>query len=141
MADDINIADPFIGAWAGDTVNVLKGHIRFLNVVDKGELLRGLRYKLKYRYGDVDTISFIFPLHGVFAVGGAGRGYKVDNGRLKRVVKIGNIVADSEALVKRSAKDWINPGMDMQVEKLANHIGEFQADQIVKYTANWNKKR
>lgn len=127
MADELNF-EPFNDAVkesAEIAVQNLRAEISRLDIHQKGLLLKSIRAKYAFLYGEVYKVSFGFERYGVFVSKGVGRGYKIDS-----------VGANTDALGKakkgRTPKDWFNP----VVEKYVKDLG----DIVVKYHADFSTK-
>ena len=106
-----------IKGWAKDTTGDLKREFKRLNIVhredspSKEAAVDLLLNKFGQRAGMVNKVSFKFPRHMVFVHKGVGKG--------RPISKPG------------TAKEWFNPKMDQDIEKLADIVADNQADIVV----------
>jgi hypothetical protein len=150
MADEQNIKlqNAIIEKWSSKVIQSLKSEVGSMfppkgkNMVQKntkgfittpknykahkqpisGFVMRepGLKNSIKaklFKHGspEIEGISITFARHGIFILKGAGPG-------------------------DRTPIDWINPTLDREFPKLADQIGEINADAILKTTADKLKK-
>lgn len=83
--------------------------------------LKSLSYVIKEKSGDVDSISFKFPLHGIFVHYGVGRGQPTKEGK-KHAKKV---------YVKRSANDFLNDPIEESFQKLSDLSAEYYGDKVL----------
>jgi hypothetical protein len=119
--------------WGEKLRMALASNIARLSSKGKGELVKGLRANYRTSYGDIESISYKFPRHGVFFAKGAGRGYKVTAGKIQRVPS-GNSKVLTSTSVNRQAKDWFNNAIDVEIGSLINIVATYRADQAVDAT-------
>lgn len=135
MADTSENLNRAILQWQANTLSIVKGRLRSLNIQGKKALLatvKGAKAREnlmkrigkegllvpsvrkgtpKYQYGEIYRVGFRFSRQGAFLIKGAGRGHKSSNPRDK--------------------KDFINEVMDDQVPVLANIVMEIDANKIL----------
>lgn len=83
--------------------------------------LRSLTYVLKDKFGDLDSISFKFPLHGIFVTYGVGSGQPRMEGK-RRARKV---------YLKRSPNDFLNEPIDNSFQKLTDFAAEYFGDKVL----------
>ncbi len=114
----------------------LKRSISRLSMKGKAQLMRSLRLRFKYEYGEISQLKYEFSRHGVFFHKGVGRGYIMQGGRVirgsKRNPNFKPIQRTGKTRIPRRPKEWFNPVMDREVPKLADQIASFRADGAAK---------
>jgi len=126
MPDSTTQHNTQIVNWSQKLRLLLKSRISVLSQKGKGELAGSVRTRTKKNYGDIERIDYIFSRHGVFFQHGAGRGYKVQNGKVIR-----DPSGESKVMtVMREPKDWLKP-VDDNIAELADMVASYQADQAV----------
>jgi len=159
---DISIDDynQKITEWGEKTGRDIRSSIRMLTSKGKGDLLKSLRLKTAKRYGEIDKISYHFLRHGIFLHKGLGRGYAMVGGKVTRVsgsakdTRIWGGIEYRKAGIKlsvsrnykpkvltsssinRKPKEWFNPVIIRDIDKLADIIAEMNADRIVNNVMN-----
>ena len=95
-----------------------------------GRLRRELeRYVDAFRRGDGYKISFRFPRYGVFRHYGAGRGWKIANGRPireRRILSLREIAGKKRN--DRTPLDWLDGYIASGTGKLADTAAEYYGD-------------
>jgi hypothetical protein len=135
--------------WGEKTGRKIRDSIRLLTSKGKGDLLRSLRLKTGKWYGEIDKLAYHFERHGVFVHKGVGRGYALVGGKVMRVSGSPQMQFWKEyakkknksfthALVKgnmeRKPEEWFNPVIARDIQKLADLVGEMNADRAVNST-------
>jgi hypothetical protein len=138
--------------WGTKTGQDLRNSIRMLTSKGKGALLKSLRLKTAKWYGEIDKISYHFDRHGIFLHKGVGRGYRMIGGVVVRVSTPGSVILNkgkfneskvlkagpmgifANSKVNRKSKEWYNPVIIKNVDKLADMIAEINADRVVNIT-------
>ena len=113
-----------IKTWTIATQNAMRNNIRMMSTKGKGDLLR-MTHGYFWAYGQINRVAFRFPKHGVFFAKGVGRGYKSENG-IVRKVKPGPIM--------RHPKDWFNSTLDQRIQILADKLMDTMANAVVNAT-------
>ncbi|MEA3378029.1 MAG: hypothetical protein U9Q69_00150 [Nanoarchaeota archaeon] len=134
---DVEKYNQEIRRWQNNTYKAIKGNLSKLNIGIKGKtaLLKSVRSpsafsnlqkrvkketilrkafkkaKLKENYGEIDSIGFKMPRHGIYISKGVSKGHKVGNPRRK--------------------KDWFNSLMDPRIQQIADIVLEYKGDQAV----------
>lgn len=112
---DIEKVNAVVKGWKDETHTELKGQFTKLDIrhVERSPsqtaAVKILRSVVGYSFGLASKVGVKFPKHMVFVHKGVGRGGE------------GN----------RKKKEWFNPVMDKQVEKLADDLAEEHADLAV----------
>jgi hypothetical protein len=112
--------------WSQKVRLLLKSKVTVLSSKGKGELAASVRTKTKKDYGEIERIDFVFSRHGVFFQKGAGRGYKVQSGKVMRNPGAGGKVITA----RRKPKDWLTP-VNEHINELANIVAAYHADNAV----------
>jgi hypothetical protein len=86
----------------------------------------------KDRDGNLDRISFNFPLHGIYRAFGVGRGQPASGSKKKQALKI---------RVKRTMSDWISQPIEQDVEKIANIAANYYGDKVLANVWGINYKK
>lgn len=135
--------------WGSQTAVKLRNSIRALLHKGKKDLLKSLRLKTAQWYGEVDKLSYHFNRHGVFVHKGVGRGYAMVGGKVIRVsgsasdafwkeyAKLKNREFKPKVVkgdIKRDPKEWFNPVIEKNIDKLADMVAEMNADRAVNAT-------
>jgi hypothetical protein len=103
-------------AWAANTRKELISAQAAAGIKRYSGDLARIRYGLKKKYGEVEAISFRFPLHGVYVEHGVGRGNPASNpGR------------------NRKPKGWFDDPIEREIEALALAIADTQASAYMEY--------
>lgn len=127
MADELNFEplNTAVKESAADAKNKLQAEISRLNIGQKGLLLKSIRSKVGYDFGQASKVAFSFSRYGVFVAKGVGRSYKIDS-----------VGANTDALGKakkgRTPKDWYNPVVKDYIAHLADIVVKHHADLSVK---------
>jgi hypothetical protein len=152
--EDIGLEDynKKVTDWGSKVAVKLRTSIRTLTRNGKGELLKSLRLKTAKWFGEVDKLSYHFKRHGVFVHKGVGRGYTMWNGSVMK--HSGTLAASAAARgmktdprfkdriykpmdpgrLNRVSKEWFNPIVKSDIDKLADLVAEIQADRTVSAT-------
>lgn len=102
----------------------VKGITTYKSGLYKGKTehkLKTISYVLKSKDNTLDSISFKFPLHGIFVHYGVGRGQPTKEGK-KRSKKV---------YIKRSPNDFLNDPIDKSFQKLSDMAAEYYGDKIL----------
>jgi len=114
----------------------LKQSISRLSMKGKADLMRSLRLRFKYEFGEISQLKYQFSRHGIFFHKGVGRGYIMQGGRVVKGSKKNPMFKPIERTGKsrtpRRPKEWFNPVMDREVPKLADLIAKYRADGAAK---------
>lgn len=104
-----------VQGWNLETYNKIKQ--RYLSLINSqwrsGDGFESLKYRLKYMYGDVDSISYKFNRYLIYVHKGVGRGRGINSGKTK-------------------PKPWLNPVLDEELPNLADRIAEIKAEVALK---------
>ncbi len=136
LGDRLEALDKEIAGWARLTRNKLRLRLRTLGVQDKAKLakavsrikftkdkrgkvraqrepflLKSLKYALRKNQGDIESIAFIFPRHGIFLEHGVGKGRPVGSGK-----------------AGAAKKPWLKPVLENSLDELADLIADNYAD-------------
>lgn len=76
-------------------------------------LRRSIQYKLQAEAGDISSVFFRFPVHGIFREYGVGRG-------------------SPRGHVTRSLSDWMSATLDRQEPQLVELVSNHEADRAVR---------
>lgn len=115
-----NNIDAVAAAWGHDAVNAMRTQLSKYGAVDTMKLARYLRYKLEYKGGELERISFRLKRYGIFLEKGVGRGYKISDVR-----------AAGSALKKRKAKPWFSNAIEPRLGDLADKVTKLKADAAI----------
>jgi len=140
ILQDIEAFNKDVSKWAYKVRGRLKRNLaQFQN--GRGAMRRFLKTSLRKDQGEIDSISYKFPRHGVFAQKGVGRGHVMQNGKVVRGVKDDTVIRFSSkkhgkvgypfapATKSRQPEDWFNAEMDQQVPLLADIVADHKADE------------
>ena len=83
-------------------------------IQSEGVLNRSLFAKLGKRDGEIDLVSFKFPIHGIYAHHGVSKGHPASN--------------------KRNKLEWLNPVVDEDIGKFADIVAKHYADATLNAT-------
>lgn len=103
--------------WAKTTRQKLLFELARLNIKDKQRLMRSLRSRVKLRFGQAEAVAFNFVAHGIYVAKGVGRGTSIDQA--------------GTSASKRTPREWYNPVLDLEVEKLADILIELYGDEFL----------
>lgn len=112
--DDIN---DDIRKWSDDNLADLKAMLVQLNVKhykrspNKQSLSEALKQKFRQKFGVIDTISYKMPRSAIFLHKGVSKGHPISN--------------------PRQAKEWFNPVVDKNIEKLGDVLAETSGNLVV----------
>jgi hypothetical protein len=81
-----------------------------------------INYSLKNKNGEISSIAFKFPLHGIYRAMGVGRGQPAPGSNKKEAKKI---------YVRRSMSDWMSKPIEDNIDKLADLAVECYGDQVL----------
>ncbi len=80
----------------------------------EGVLQRSLFVKFGKEFGEIDLVSFKFPIHGIYTHHGVGKGHPASN--------------------KRKQVHWLNPIIDADMDHFANIVARHYADATLNAT-------
>ena len=80
----------------------------------EGVLQRSFFVKMGKQEGEIDLISFKFPIHGIYAHHGVGKGHPASN--------------------KRKQLEWLNPVIDADMDRFADIVAKHYADATLNAT-------
>ncbi len=132
-----------IKKWAYQVRGKLATNIRNSTTEGNGVLAAKVRSKLHKDLGEIDSVSYQFPRHGVFFQKGVGRGHVMSGGMVVRGLKDGKTIRYlakdhgkvSKPLnpnhVTRTPQDWFNSTLDNELPKLADIVADHKADEAV----------
>jgi hypothetical protein len=137
-----------IAGWGSELESRIRLAIRLLMSEAKGDLLKSLKFKSAKWNGEIDKLSYHFERHGIFVHKGVGRGYILIGGNVvhikgymtkKSIVDFAKqrgktYTTAFDPNLKRKPKEWLNPVVAQNIEKLADLIAEMDADRIVNAT-------
>lgn len=96
-------------------VHSAKAHQNILSRMQSERVLRNsLFIKFGKEMGEIDLVSFKFPIHGIYAHHGVGRGHPASN--------------------KRQKMEWLNPVIDADMDRFANIVARHYADASLNAT-------
>lgn len=78
-----------------------------------GELVEGIKGRIKRRYGEVEYLGFSFERYGIFYEHGVGKNRPIGS-----------------AAARKAARPWLKPVLDPAIEELADILEERYADII-----------
>lgn len=110
-----------IKAWGKGTIGDLKQEFSRLQIVhaerspSPSPSVEALINRFGQRQGLINKVSFKFPRHMVFVHKGVGKG----------------VPSGFTGSTTRRPKEWFNPIMEKDIEKLADTVANNQADIIV----------
>jgi len=76
----------------------------------EGVLIKTLKYKIYYKYGEAFGVGFKMPKHAIYLIKGVGGIHKASN--------------------PREAKDFANGPIDKHIAKLADQVAEISGDKL-----------
>lgn len=79
-------------------------------ISSEGILVKLLKTKIYYRYGEAFGVGFKMPKHAIFLVKGVGGTHKISN--------------------PREAKDFANEPIDKRLNKLADQVADIYGDKV-----------
>jgi hypothetical protein len=137
-----------IADWGSELGSKIRVAIRALTTEGKGDLLKSLKFKSAKWNGEIDKLSYHFVRHGIFVHKGVGRGYVLIGGNVvhikgymtkKSIVDFGKrrgktYTTAFDSNLKRKPKEWFNPVVAQNIERLADMIAEMDADRVVNAT-------
>lgn len=110
-----NNRELLVQSWGRETLVKLKANISATGITySNPSSLKRVGVKFRRKRGEIDRISFNMPRHGIFVHLGVGRGTPKS--------KIGQ--------TKRQAKEWFNPVIEKEIDKLADGLAENTAETI-----------
>jgi len=118
-----------VSQWAYKIASQLRGNAAAKSQKGKGELAAKLRTNIRYDLGEVESIGYQFPRHGVFFQKGVGKGHVMAGGRVVRGIKHGKIIKPIDGTINRQPQDWFNGVLDTQVPQLADIVANHKADE------------
>lgn len=124
FSEATEILNADIRTWTSGTQAAMRNNIRAMSTKGKGDLLR-MTHEYFRAFGQINRVSFRFPKHGVFFAKGVGRGYKSENGVVRKV---------SPGPMMRHPKDWFNSTLDQRIPILADKLGSSMANAAVNAT-------
>ena len=77
-------------------------------------LKRSVFIKFGKEFGEIDLVSYKFPIHGIYAHHGVGQGHPASN--------------------KRKQLEWLNPVIDADMDRFANIVAKHYADATLNAT-------
>ncbi len=92
----------------------------------EGRLKDKVGYVLRKRYGDLESVSFKIPVHGIFREYGVGNG-QPRNGTATKSGK----AASGHVYIKRSMSDWIHNPIDRGIENFADLVADYYGDKVL----------
>ena len=90
--------------------------------------LTTIGYRVRSKDGDIDRVSFQFPLHGIFIEYGVGRGQPRD--QKKRTAMI--------SYIRRQPVEWVDEPIDRHLNEFADMVAEYSGDRMLVNV--WNSK-
>lgn len=78
-----------------------------------------LGYVLRKRDGDLESVSFKMPVHGIFREYGVGNGQPSSG------------VTSQKVYLKRSMSDWFHGPVDKNFDQFADVVGEYYGDKVL----------
>lgn len=91
------------------------------------KLATAIGYRIRRFSGDINNVSFQFPLHGIFRAFGVGNGQPGEDSYAKRTTK---------TYIKRSKSDWINSPIENSFEAFAKLSTEYYGDKVMAVVRN-----
>ena len=107
--------------WATITRGEMVQNVRTMTKKEKAEFFKYLRLRNNIQVstrkngymGQIDRISYKFPLHGIWIHHGVSRGHP--------------------ASLPRKKVDWFNSVIERRIDELANNAAEFFANAVINY--------
>lgn len=118
-----------VAQWTYRVRSILKRDIKSKATQGNGVLANFLRSSIRKDMGEVDSISYKFPRHGVFFHKGVGRGHVMSGGKVIRGIKNNKVITPLDGPINRTPKDWFNSTLEEQVPILADLVADHKADE------------
>lgn len=120
-----------VSAWAYQLRQKLKTSASSMAGSGKGDLAKLLKTNIRKTDGEIESISYGFPRHGVFFQKGVGRGHVMQGGKVIRGMYSKKVIKLLPGTVNRQPKDWFNQHFDDGVPKLADIVANHKADEAI----------
>lgn len=117
--------------WAYRNRSLLKSGVNSKATKGNGTLARSIKTSTRKQLGEIDSISYKFPRHGVFFQKGVGRGHVMQGNRVIRGLKNNKTITPIDGNINRQPQDWFNATLDTEVPKLADIVADHKADEAV----------
>jgi hypothetical protein len=118
-----------VSSWAYRNRSLLKSQARAMSTNGNGTLSSSIRTSTRKQMGEIDSISYKFPRHGVFFQKGVGRGHVMSGNRVVRGIKNGKVIQFTDGPVNRQPKNWFNATLETEIPKLADIVADHKADE------------
>lgn len=83
--------------------------------------LRTISYVMRSKESVLDSISWRFPLHGIFVHYGVGSGQSAKKGKQRA----------KNIYVKRTPNEFLNEPIEKELENLTNMVAEYYGDKVL----------
>lgn len=119
LADRLDRLDKEVRQWGQLTRKKLRERLITLDLeertrlVGEKQLVRNLRSIVRKKQGDLESVAFSFPRHGIFLEHGVGKHRPIGS-----------------AAAARAAKPWLKPVLGEATEELADLLEETYADLV-----------
>ncbi len=120
-----------IKKWTYRVRGKLARNVRSKASDGNGVLASRIRSSMHKDFGEIDSVSYKFPRHGVFYQKGVGRGHVMSGNRVIRGFKDGKVIRPLEGQVNRQSQDWFNATLDNEIPILADIVADHKADEAV----------
>lgn len=117
--------------WTYRVRSILKRDIKSKATKGEGVLANFLRSSIRKDMGEVDSVSYKFPRHGVFFHKGVARGYVMSGSKVIRGIKNNKVIKPLDGPINRQPQDWFNSTLEKQIPKLADVVADHKADEAV----------
>ena len=94
----------------------------------EGKLVNSIKPSTRQTMGEIDTITFSFERHGIFAHKGVGRGWEMSGKVVRRTAK-GKMTNGG-----RNTVEWFNPVIDKNAPMLADKIALINANAVLNFS-------
>lgn len=124
---DVNTYNSVINNWKNNTRRRAKSNVLRMTsseIPSPKPLADNLKTSTRKDSGEIYSVGFQFPRHGVFVHKGVGRGFEMQGGKVVRTAK-------GVQTAVRKPKDWLNSEIDKGLPNLADKIVELKADAAV----------
>lgn len=126
-----------LGRWGRNTRNRALQEVQKITKKYSGHSRSDLKSSTRKFYGEVNRISFSFPVYMVFVHKGAGRGYGGSKTGLFSSAQGGKGVTNPKSMGKmgtglRQPKPWFNPIIEQEYDKLAGIVAEYKGNRVLK---------
>lgn len=123
--------------WLRSTKNKEFREIKKLTKEYSGNSLKLLRTLTRKFYGEINRLTFSFPVYMIFVHKGAGRGYGGNKSGQFTSATGGKRITDRKSMGRmgthlRQPKPWFNPIVEQEFPKLQDIVATYKARVILK---------